>query len=109
MVSHRFTLIRAVDVSGVSGVGSVAEGVEFSDGTVVMRWLPITGCPQTTVMHPDIASVRTLHGHDGATRIEWVDKVELPVQPTAQQRNAQDRHAEVTPSRPPTQSQAGTT
>jgi hypothetical protein len=32
-----FLLIRNEDVSGVSGTGIVAEGVEFSDGTVAMR------------------------------------------------------------------------
>jgi hypothetical protein len=34
-----FTLERGNDESGVSGTGIVLEGVEFSDGKVVVRWL----------------------------------------------------------------------
>jgi len=34
-----FVLHRDEDVSGVSGTGVVAEGVVFSDGAVVVRWL----------------------------------------------------------------------
>ena len=33
-----FRLIRDEDPTGISGTGSVAEGVEFDDGTVAMRW-----------------------------------------------------------------------
>jgi hypothetical protein len=34
-----FTMVRRRDVSGVSGVGAVLEGIEFSTGTVVIHWL----------------------------------------------------------------------
>lgn len=34
---NRFELVRDVDVTGISGTGVVAEGVEFSDGTVALR------------------------------------------------------------------------
>lgn len=77
---RNFNLDRSVDVSGLSGTGVVAEGVEFSDGTVVVRWLD-TGVSQinkergvkpTTVVHPDIQSVEALHGHGGATRVVWL-------------------------------------
>jgi hypothetical protein len=34
-----FRLERTEDASGVSGIGKVAEGVVFDDGTVVLRWL----------------------------------------------------------------------
>ena len=73
-----FTVIRDVDVTGISGTGVVAEGVEFSDGTVAMRWLgPIehdwgTVYP-TTVLHPHIENVDNLHGHNGQTRVVWDD------------------------------------
>lgn len=33
-----FELVRNNDVTGISGVGVVAEGVIFSDGTVALRW-----------------------------------------------------------------------
>lgn len=74
-----FTLVRTIDVSGISGTGTVAEGVEFSDGTVAVRWL-IDGVSEvnrergvgpTTVVHSDIRSVEALHGHGGATQVVW--------------------------------------
>jgi hypothetical protein len=72
-----FVLVREVDVTGVSGTGVVAEGVEFRDGTVVMRWLPSgTSRPSmvqpTTVIHPDMENIVNLHGHDGLTKVRWV-------------------------------------
>jgi hypothetical protein len=35
---RRFQLVRLEDPGGISGVGVVADGVEFSDGTAVLRW-----------------------------------------------------------------------
>lgn len=79
--ARTFVVIRDVDVTGISGTGIVAEGVEFSDGTVALRWLDIDhehpnyvrGVRPTTVLHESIASVEALHGHGGATRIVWDD------------------------------------
>jgi hypothetical protein len=72
-----FNLVRNTDVTGISGTGVVAEGVEFSDGTTVLRWLPAgTARPDhvrpTTVIHDSIESVIGLHGHDGATRVQYL-------------------------------------
>ena len=72
-----FYLVRDEDVTGISGVGIVAEGCEFSDGTTVVRWLPVgTSRPEhvrpTTVVHESVDSVIGLHGHGGRTRVEWV-------------------------------------
>ena len=77
----RFVLRRTVDVTGLSGTGIVAQGVEFSDGVCVVRWLAAgvsvtnreRGVQPTTVVHPDIVRIEALHGHNGATQIEWVD------------------------------------
>lgn len=62
-----FHLEREEDVSGVSGVGVVAEGVEFSDGTVVLRW--VAGEHHSTVVWDSLRSVEVIHGHDGRTKI----------------------------------------
>ena len=32
-------MVRHRDVSGISGVGTVLEGIQFSTGTVVIHWL----------------------------------------------------------------------
>jgi hypothetical protein len=64
-----FVLQRKSDPSGVSGIGIVAEGVEFTDGKVALRW--IAGDYRSTVIWDDMASVEVIHGHHGATRVQW--------------------------------------
>ncbi len=67
---RRFQLVRIVDVSGVSGTGVVADGIEWPDGTVVIRWrgsVPSTACWAST------KAAMTVHGHNGATVLEWID------------------------------------
>jgi len=63
-----FVLVRSEDVSGVSGTGIVAEGVQFSDGTVAMRWLRH---PYSVAFYASIDDVERIHGHGGRTRIVW--------------------------------------
>lgn len=66
-----FALYRHRDVSGVSGHGTVAYGVEFPDGTVALRW--VGGNPTSVVFHDrGIESVEAIHGHGGATDIVWL-------------------------------------
>lgn len=80
---RRFKVVRDQDITGISGTGVVAEGVEFSDGSVVMRWLDIDhnsanykrGVRPTIVIHESITSVEALHGHNGATHVEFVDEI----------------------------------
>jgi len=64
-----FLLVRSEDVSGVSGTGIVAEGVEFSDGTVAMRWLRH---PFSVAFYGSIRDVLAIHGHGGKTRVKWL-------------------------------------
>ncbi|MGC4938069.1 hypothetical protein [Kribbella sp. DT2] len=70
MRSRRFRLMRYEDVSGVSGTGPVAEGVQFTDGSVALRWY---GDYPTTTVWDGIDSVIAIHGHAGATEVEWLD------------------------------------
>jgi hypothetical protein len=67
----RFHLIRKEDVSGVSGVGIIAKGVEFDDGYVMMRWL---GKFHTLEGADSIEEIQAIHGHEGRTSVEWIDK-----------------------------------
>jgi hypothetical protein len=69
--ARRFVLQRDEDETGVSGVGQVAEGVEFTDGRVALRW--IVGEHRSTVTWDNIDNVEAIHGHNGRTRIVWVD------------------------------------
>lgn len=69
-----FILRRDTDVTGVSGTGDIAEGAEFSDGTVVLRWgpNPQRGVTRSSIaVWPDVDSMIAIHGHDGATRVVW--------------------------------------
>lgn len=67
---RRFTLWREVDVSGISGTGTVAEGCEFSDGSTVVHW--VGELPSTSVW-PSVRDVAAIHGHNGKTQVRWVD------------------------------------
>lgn len=61
-----FKLIRKEDVSGVSGTGTVAEGVEFHDGQCVVSWF---GKYHSIEVHPNIETVMAIHGHQGKTEV----------------------------------------
>ncbi len=69
----RFELHREIDETGVSGIGVVAEGAVFTDGTVAMRWM--TQWPTSVVFHDrGIEAVEHVHGHNGKTKIVWLDE-----------------------------------
>lgn len=55
-----FTLERLADESGVSGIGIVLEGTEYSDGTVTVRWIT-PDAPQSTVMYADFPTFFAIH------------------------------------------------
>jgi hypothetical protein len=65
-----FWLIREEDETGVSGTGAIAQGLEFDDGTVCLRWM--VGDHRSTVIWESIASVEAIHGHDGKTKVEFL-------------------------------------
>jgi hypothetical protein len=65
-----FWMIRDEDVTGVSGTGVVAQGVEFDDKTVVIRWF---GEDRSTVVWDSVEAAQRIHGHDGRTRFEFLD------------------------------------
>lgn len=68
--ARRFHLVRAEDVSGTSGVGTVAEGVEWSNGWVSLHWLSQLGC---LGMYENAKVMLEVHGHEGKTKLVWVD------------------------------------
>lgn len=68
-----FQLVRHRDITGVSGTGVVANGVVWDDGKAVMRWC-VDGKPRTTTFYDSMSEVIAIHGHDGATVVQWVDR-----------------------------------
>jgi hypothetical protein len=68
---RRFTFDRQTDVSGTSGTGAVVEGVEFSDGQVVLRWRTV---PHSSIcIYKSIEAAIYIHGHNGSTNLRWLD------------------------------------
>jgi hypothetical protein len=65
-----FRLYREIDETGVSGTGMVCEGVQFSDGSVVIRWF---GAYSSTVMWRSLEDAMAIHEHDGKTQVVWDD------------------------------------
>jgi len=74
-----FQLVRRVDISGVSGTGVVAEGVQFTDGSVALRWTGAT--PATSVWDHGIESMLAVHGHGDASVVEWLDHSSFHLSP----------------------------
>ncbi len=67
---RRFVLERIEDVSKTSGTGIVAEGVEFSDGAVALRWRSHI---KSMVFYESLRACESIHGHGGRTRIVYID------------------------------------
>ena len=67
---RRFVLVRTEDATGVSGTGTVAEGVEFSDGWCALHW---RSQYTSVAFYPNITTLEKIHGHEGLTKVVWVD------------------------------------
>lgn len=70
MRPRTFELVRHEDVSGVSGTGVVAEGCQFTDGSVALRW---HGQNAATSVWPDLDALLAVHGHGGKTVVRWFE------------------------------------
>ena len=70
---RRFQLVRHEDVYGASGVGIVAEGVQFWTGQCVMCWLSETS---SVTIHPSIDTLQAVHCHGGRSVVVWLDPEE---------------------------------
>ena len=63
-----FILLRVEDVSGSSGTGRVAEGVESSNGWVVLFF------EDSMKLFLSIDKMMEVHGHGGRTRLHYINK-----------------------------------
>lgn len=72
---RRFRVLRDIDVSGVSGVGYVAEGVLFRTGQCAVCW---RSDHSSVNIYKTLDDVIFVHGHGGSTKIEFVDPVDDP-------------------------------
>ncbi len=96
---RRFVLQRDVDATGVSGAGPVADGVVFDHATDVRfvdgfvldlppGWVRLTwrGEKSSTSLWKSIDMMLGVHGHNGLTRVVWVDDDGGPVDGPARDR-----------------------
>lgn len=67
---RRFELHRYVDETGISGTGTVAQGIEFDNGKIAMQWL--TSNPSMVILDC-VLDLERIHGHNGKTLVVWVD------------------------------------
>ena len=64
-----FVLERDTDVSGVSGTGTVADGVVWPNGLVTICW---RGQYASVAVWQTLGDARAVHGLNGATRLVWL-------------------------------------
>ncbi|SRR5258708_36136173 len=64
-----FHLVRTEDVSGVSGTGVVAEGVEFENGKCVICW---RGTHSSVAVYENTEEILSIHGHEGRTVLKVI-------------------------------------
>ena len=74
--ARRFVLYREEDVSGVSSQfiskepSVVAEGCQWTSGRVSLTWLsPLI----TVAAYDSMEVIEALHGHNGKTKVYWID------------------------------------
>ncbi len=68
-----FILRRLEDDSDVSGIGDVAEGVEFSNGKCALCWITQY---RSVAIYDSIKELESIHGHDGKTLVIWIEEEE---------------------------------
>lgn len=61
-----FKLSRNKDLSGVSGTGEVAEGVEFDTGQVAICWMTKY---HAIGIYENLHVLEMVHGHEGSTKV----------------------------------------
>lgn len=70
VIPRRFIYVRREDETGTSGTGVATEGVVFPHGGVVLMWL---GKVRSIVEWDSIEEALAINGHEGRTRIRWLD------------------------------------
>jgi hypothetical protein len=72
VVPATFKLLRTQDVSGVSGIGVVAEGVIFTNGKCAVTWY---GKIASVTVYNTFKDCEQIHGHEGRTKFIFDNEV----------------------------------
>lgn len=70
MTVRRFEVHRPRPLNDYLWIGPVADGVEWPDGSVTIRW---HGPRASIVQWRSMGDARAVHEKDGLTQIVWVD------------------------------------
>ena len=65
----RFKLARTVDVTGISGTGDIAYGVQYPDQSCALFWLK----HGTHGYYKNISQLREIHCYNDNARVIWLD------------------------------------
>lgn len=65
----RFKLVRTVDITGISGTGEIAYGVQYPDGSVDLCWLK----HGTHGYYKNIDQIWQIHCYNNNAAIMWMD------------------------------------
>lgn len=68
--ARRFILKRDFDPKGLSGTGTVAEGIGFTDGSCVMKWMSAISA---TSHFQSVKALEYIHGHGGNAKVVFID------------------------------------
>ncbi len=63
-----FKLVRNEDLTGISGTGFIAEGIEFSNGKVALMW----NRSNSLGLFDTMQEMLNVHGHNGSTTAEFI-------------------------------------
>ncbi len=86
---RRFYLQRGEDISGMSGLGKIAEGIEWGNGRVAIIWLSSS---PSTGQYDSITALETIHTHNGQhdTKVVWIDPKYEKVEEKAKKTKTQE-------------------
>ena len=70
----RFKLVRTTDITGISGIGEIAVGVQWPDQSATLFWLKT----ETNGYYKSLAQLQQIHCYNDASgqpnaRVEWID------------------------------------
>lgn len=83
MKAQPIYLKRNQDISGVSGTGIVAVGVQLPSGQCVIEWLTFTS---SIGIYRNVEHITEVHGHEGSTEVCFGD----PPQPKRKRKKNED-------------------
>lgn len=81
-MSKKFVMIRVNDIGGVSGTGHVLDGIQFSNGKVVVMWLGKSAVQASSIAiwdsFEDFMSVHVTSHPQNETKIIWEGEPDFP-------------------------------